>query len=155
MANIPILPGDDFVNTARKITVNWVKWLIALATYIYASPSVVGVVEESNLTASLGVTPIPTALLVSGRYRITATARVTTPAGTSSALQAHVHATQGGVSVQADGNNTTDNTTSANSTISAIYNVTANTALGFSVDYTSVGVPVMAYEVFAVAELIP
>ncbi len=153
-------PGTD--PSHYLFTRVWIAFLTAVqsvcewATYTMASVSVTAQTATIPLTAMTvrSVTPSTgtTTLFSAGTYRLSASARLLTVAGTSSSLGVVFAWTSNGIARSYFGPvNTTNDLDQPDSTTLLIV-VDAGTEIQYEVDYISVGSPVMSYAATIVVE---
>ena len=86
-------------------------------------------------------------------YRVTYTARVTTPATTSSSLTITISWTAGGVTQSIVGAAMTGNTTATLQTATMAPKIDQATPISYATTYVSVGATPMAYELDVILEV--
>lgn len=144
---------DPIADAARKITAPWLEYLTSLTQTLDRSPSRAETVTRTGLTASIGTTPIPSAALSSGLYRISVYGRITRAATTSSSLTVTISWTEDGISLSESYSAVTGNTTTTVLTgPPKLLKIDANSPVSYSTTYASVGGTTMIYELSIVLE---
>jgi|TARA_R110002110_G_scaffold1276_5_gene5177 hypothetical protein len=129
-------------------------WLLALADRLNRTPEVVQTVSLTTQAASLGATTISVLSLPAGVYRLSAAARITTAASSSSSLTLTFGWTQA-VTCTASSAAITGNTTATTGSFMVVVRADAATALTYATTYASSGGTAMVYRIdVAVEQLI-
>lgn len=131
---------------------NWVKYLSNLVTGVLERPARKATTYVSAQQASIAVTPLPLGSIPPGVWRICLTVRVTRAGTVSSAIQASVTWTQGGVTQTESTANLNANTTTTRASLTVIARVDDTTPISYSTTYASAGATAMQYELDVVAE---
>jgi len=126
-------------------------WLLALADRLNRTPEVVQTVSLTTQTASLGATTISVLSLPAGVYRLSAAARITTAASSSSSLTLTFGWTQA-VTCTASSAAITGNTTATTGSFMVVVRADAATALTYATTYASSGGTAMVYRRDVVVE---
>jgi hypothetical protein len=126
-------------------------WLLALADRLNRTPEVVQTVSLTGQTASVSATTISILSLAQGVYRLSAAARVTTAASTSSALTLTFGWTQA-VACTASSAAVTGNTTATTGSFMRVVRVDAATAITYATTYASSGGTAMVYRLDVAVE---
>jgi len=119
-------------------------WLLSLADRINRTPEVLQTVSLTDKSASLSATTISVLSLAPGVYRLSAAARITTAASTSSSLTLTFSWTQA-VACTVSGAALTGNTTATTGSLVAIVRADEASALKYSTTYASSGGTAMVY----------
>ena len=137
-----------------RVTLAMRYWLLALADRLNRTPEIVQTVSLTGQTASLSTTTISVLSLAPGVYRLTAAARITTAATTSSALTLTFGWTQA-VACTASSAAITGNTTATTGSFVVVVRADEATALTYATTYASSGGTAMVYRLdVAVEQLI-
>ena len=126
-------------------------WLLSLADRLNRTPEVVQTVTLTTQTASLGATTISVLSLPEGVYRLSAAARITTAASSSSSLTLTFGWTQG-VACTASSAAITGNTTATTGSFVVMARADEATALTYATTYASSGGTAMVYRIDVVVE---
>ena len=122
-------------------------WLLALADRLNRTPEVVQTVSLTTQAASLGATTISVLSLPAGVYRLSAAARITTAASSSSSLTLTFGWTQAVTC--------TASSTATTGSFMVVVRADAATALTYATTYASSGGTAMVYRIdVAVEQLI-
>jgi len=119
-------------------------WLLSLADRLNRTPEVLGNVSLTAQTASISATAISVPSIAPGVYRLSAAARITTAATTSSSLTVTFGWTQA-VACTVSGSAITGNTTATTGSLVAIVRADEATALTYATTYASSGGTAMQY----------
>ena len=158
--NEPIAVPDDrrhpLASKLPKLMVNleWLKYFGGQSGEIDEKTARKAKANLSGQTASVGTTPFPLGSIAPGIWRISYTARITTPATTSSSLTVTITWTDGGVTMTQTGAAITGNTTATGQSGSVVIRVDASTPISYSTTYASVGGMPMAHALDLVCELL-
>lgn len=140
--------------TGAFIGQNWADWIVLQlmqnvqqTAQIKATPATL-----TAQSASLGVTAFKMASINAGTYRVNWTARVTTPASSSSSLTVTVSYTRAGVSCTQTGAAMTSNATNAPASGTFMVNSDGGAPISYSTTYSSTGGVSMIYELDASCE---
>lgn len=137
------------------ITLPWIQYFQAQSdTFSQAPIKTTTPVSLSNQSASIGSTPIPTASLASGLYRVSYAARVSQSATTSSSLTVTISWTASGVTQAQSGAAMTGNTTATFQSHSYLILIDQASPVTYYTTYASVGATPMKYELSVVLESI-
>ena len=129
-------------------------WLLAVADRINRTPEVVQTVTLTTQAASISATTISVLSLAAGVYRLSAAARITTAATTSSSLTLTFGWTQA-VACTASSAAITGNTTATTGSFVVVVRADEATALTYATTYASSGGTAMVYRLdVAVEQLI-
>jgi hypothetical protein len=134
-----------------RVTQSMRYWLLALADRLNRTPEVVQTVSLTGQTASVSATTISILSLAQGVYRLSAAARVTTAASTSSALTLTFGWTQA-VACTASSAAVTGNTTATTGSFMRVVRVDAATAITYATTYASSGGTAMVYRLDVAVE---
>tara|TARA_R100001086_G_scaffold239474_3_gene164904 strand:+ start:266 stop:751 length:486 start_codon:yes stop_codon:yes gene_type:complete len=134
-----------------RVTQSMRYWLLALADRLNRTPEVVQTVSLTGQTASVSATTISVLSLAQGVYRLSAAARVTTAASTSSALTLTFGWTQA-VACTASSAAVTGNTTATTGSFMRVVRVDAATAITYATTYASSGGTAMVYRLDVAVE---
>jgi hypothetical protein len=134
-----------------RVTLAMRYWLLALADRLNRTPEIVQTVSLTGQTASLSTTTISVLSLAPGVYRLTAAARITTAATTSSALTLTFGWTQA-VACTASSAAVTGNTTATTVSFSVVARADQATALTYATTYVSSGGTAMVYRLDVAVE---
>ena len=126
-------------------------WLLSLADRLNRTPEVVQTVSLTTQSASISATTISVLSLAPGVYRLTAAARITTAATTSSSLTLTFGWTQA-VACTASGAAITGNTTATTGNFVVVARADQATALTYATTYASSGGTAMVYRLDVVVE---
>lgn len=148
---IPIDPATQLFR------VPWLTWFRDVRTSLNATPSQVpgGKVQLTNQTATIASTPIPTADLAAGLYRVSWYAQVITPAVVSSSFRVTVAWTRNGVAQSVTGTLENGNlTTTFESNGELLIHIDGATPVSFAVAYASNPAAAMVFELNVMLELV-
>lgn len=134
-----------------RVTLAMRYWLLALADRLNRTPEIVQTVSLTGQTASLSTTTISVLSLAPGVYRLTAAARITTAATTSSSLTLTFGWTQA-VACTASSTAVTGNTTATTVSFSVVARADQATALTYATTYVSSGGTAMVYRLDVAVE---
>ena len=134
-----------------RVTLAMRYWLLALADRLNRTPEIVQTVSLTGQTASLSTTTISVLSLAPGVYRLTAAARITTAATTSSSLTLTFGWTQT-VACTASSTAVTGNTTATTVSFSVVARADQATALTYATTYVSSGGTAMVYRLDVAVE---
>jgi len=160
LVRIKIKPGAPAVFAAFEkwanwfISDSWTKYFTTQSTDISASPSRVATVELSGQHASIATTSISGDLL-SGLYRVTYYARITTPATTGAATSSLTMTfawTDGGVSPTISGSAMTGNTTTTVQSGTILVRIDQGSPITYATTYASDTAGQMQYQLDIVLE---
>jgi hypothetical protein len=158
------LLNEPFVGADRRMNPRWYQgYFRGLSLTVNQGPTRMATVSETAQNASIVTTSIQPQngqSLTSGTYRLTAYARVTTPAGIASDLDVTFGWTDGGVACSKSGSDvSTDwplsgNTTDTNGSFSVMFNSSQEPAspITYSTAYVSNPATVMQYALTIVLE---
>lgn len=129
-----------------RMTREWVDFLtLAVTQRVTQTAQILKALNLPNQSAAIGSTAIPLGQINQGIYRLSVRARITTPAGVSSALQVTVGGTEGGVVLSFPGTSLTGNLVTTAETRTIFLVSDANAPIFYSTTYASVGAPAMVY----------
>ena len=137
-------------------TLPWIQfWQAQADTFSEAPTKITTPVSLTAQDASIGTTPIPTASLASGLYRVSYAARVTVAGSVSSSLTVTITWTAGAVTQSIVGAAMTGNTTATFQTATYLIKIDQGTPVSYATTYADGGGAVaMQYELSVVLELV-
>lgn len=146
---------DPMVDLQRRPTKGFIDWMTALTTSVETSPSTYTPVSLTGQGASIGTTAIPTATLSEGLYRVTWSARITTPATTgaaTSSLTVTLGWTDQGLACTVSGTAMTGNTTTTTQSGTQMVRVDGASPITYATTYASNTAGQMRYRLDLVLE---
>lgn len=151
MASV-LAPTPEFVvdrpvvqqSITGRVTQAMRYWLLSLADRVNRTPEILGTVSLTAQTASISATAVSVPSLSPGVYRLSAAARITTAATTSSSLTLTFGWTQA-VACTVSSAAITGNTTATTGSLVAIVRADEATALTYATTYVSSGGTAMQY----------
>jgi hypothetical protein len=147
LAPIPDFVVERPVAEARisgRVTHAMRYWLLSVTDRINNTPERLGTVEKTTQAASLSATAIAVPSIAPGVYRISAAARITRAASSSSSLTITFGWTQA-VACTVSGTAMTGNTTATTGSLVAIVRADQATNLTYATTYASSGGTAMQY----------
>jgi len=148
----PLNPREAIVDERRRPTRSFIEWATSLIEDVDAAPARVIRASVTGQIASIGATPLATAALAEGWYRVTVYARVTTAAATSSSLIPTITHTDSGISCSQSGDAMTSNVATLPKSWTFLVYSDGAAPISYSTTYASVGVPAMAYRLDVILE---
>lgn len=146
---------EPMVDAKRRPSKTFIDWVTQLVADVDAAPARLQTVTATTQNASISTTPIVTATLATGLYRVSWYARVTTPATTgaaTSSLTVTVGWTDGGVTCTYSGTAMTGNSTTTVQSQSQLINVDAATPVTYATAYASNTAGQMVYKLYVLLE---
>jgi hypothetical protein len=158
MASV-LAPTPEFVverpvyreSISGRVTQAMRYWLLSLADRLNRTAEILGTVSLTTKSASLSATTISVPTLAPGVYRLSAAARITTAATTSSSLTVTFGWTQA-VACTVSSAAITGNTTATTGSLVAIVRADEATALTYATTYASSGGTAMVYRLDVAVE---
>jgi hypothetical protein len=143
------------VNADNKANMDWQRWFNTLKQLLISTAGVVGTAAITGQGASVTTTPIATATLAPGLYRISYYARVTQAATASSSLAVTVRWVDGAAPCTVTSSAATGNTTSTVLSSSHLVRLDFGTEVEYATTYASSGITPMLYSLDVVVESLP
>ena len=148
---------DPMVDLQRRPTKGFIDWMTSLLSEVESAPSTYAPVSLTGQSASIGTTPIPVATLSSGLYRVTWSARITTPATTgaaTSSLTVTLGWTDATLACTISGAALTGNTTTTTQSATQLVRVDAASPITYATTYASNTAGQMVYRLDVVLEAV-
>lgn len=152
-AAIPLVEVSQDGKTQGLGTYNFRERWNDLTQRLQNAPYLAGApVSLAAQNASISATPLVSAVLPAGLYRVSWYARITTVAGVSSSLAVTIGWTEGAVSLALSGAALTGNTTTTVQSGMVLLNIDNNTPITYATTYASNAAGVMKYELVMTVE---
>ena len=148
----PLNVHERMVDREGRPSRSFIAWLTQLTDTVASAPLQLQTLSLTGQTAALGTTPILTATVADGLYRVTWAARVTTVAVTSSSLTVTLSWTDGGVACSQAFAAMTGNTTATVGSGTVLVRSDTASPISIATAYASNGAAEMAYSLHGVVE---
>lgn len=155
MALLASFPRQDRLSDDKGyLGLMWDRWLNALLSAVNRAAQQVAAVGLTAQSASIGATALPIPPTVSGLYRVSYIARITTAASVSSSLTFTLRWTSGGVAQSQSGAAIVGNTTASQQNAILLIDADPGTTITYETTRVSVGTA-MQYALTVRAEGLP